>query len=283
MTKIDLHAHSSVSDGTESPAELVRQAQEAGLDVVAITDHDTTDGWDEALKTAADIGMTLVPGIELSTRHHGVSVHIVSYLPNPHDPDLLRELAEIQGSRSSRAERIVNNLSEDFPITWAELLASVPAGSTIGRPHIADFLIAKGVAENRGTIFDDILHPKHGYTVPYHAPLPPEGIALIRKAGGVPVLAHPAAARTRGTIPKEVLAELVDAGLFGLEIEHPENREELKPVLYDYANYFGLQVTGSSDWHGTGKENRLGDGLTKREVLEKILEEGTGYPIALTV
>ncbi|MGB3413152.1 MAG: PHP domain-containing protein, partial [Microbacteriaceae bacterium] len=228
--RIDLHSHSSVSDGTETPSELVRQAQDAGLDIVAITDHDTSDGWAEASQTAHELGMGLVPGLELSTQNNGRSIHIVSYLVDPLHAELQEELLKIRGERVLRAKTIVDNISQDYDFAWELVAEQAPPGTTVGRPHIADALVKAGFSEDRSAAFREILHPSRGYTIPTYAPEPWAGIELIRRAGGVPVLAHPGTS-TRTIIPKEALAKLVDAGLFGLEIEHPENLDERKVQL----------------------------------------------------
>lgn len=269
-----MHAHSSASDGTESPAQLVQQAQEADLDIVAITDHDTFAGWEEARAKADESGMGLIPGVEMSTQHEGKSIHIVSYLPDPHDVALNAELETIRKARKSRAKVIVENLSADFDISWYEVEKHTPEGAVVGRPHIADTLVTLGYAADRSRAFHEILHPKFGYTIPLYAPSPIHGIELIRAAGGVPVLAHPATNRHGHVIPERYLLELLDAGLFGLEIDHPENLPEGKRKLLTLAKKHNIPITGSSDWHGFGKENRFGDGLTERAVLEEILGQG---------
>lgn len=268
-----MHAHSSVSDGTEPPYELVRLAQQAGLDIVAITDHDTVAGWKEATEAAHELGMGLVPGLELSTKRLH-SVHIVSYLVDPEDIALNEELEHIRTGRVSRARTIVENIGTDYDFTWEQVAEFATPGSTVGRPHIADALVKAGYAHDRTQAFAEILHPSKGYTIPIYAPSPTQGIELIRRAGGVPVLAHPGTSRNFGIIPKEELAKLVDAGLFGLEINHPENLDHNRAGLLEYAKYFNLEITGSSDWHGTGKVNRLGEQTTEPQVLNRILEQG---------
>lgn len=272
--RIDLHAHSNASDGTESPSELVKQANDAGIDVVAITDHDTLAGWGEAITAANYRGTNLIPGLELSTAIQGRSVHIVSYLVDPEFEPLQQELETIRMARFNRAQVIIENLQSQYDIVWEQVLLHAPPGAVVGRPHIADTLVELGYASDRSAAFHEILHPDFGFTIPLYAPDPVRGISLIRDAGGVPVLAHPAANRFGRTIPQSDLARLVDAGLFGLEIEHPENFDIGKKRLYEMAQYFGLAVTGSSDWHGTGKTNRFGDGLTEQPVLDQILREG---------
>jgi predicted metal-dependent phosphoesterase TrpH len=273
---IDLHAHSSVSDGTEAPAELVRAALDAGIGTIALTDHDTTAGWAEAFEAAEGTGLTVVPGMELSTRHEWRSIHVLAYLIDPAEPDLREETLRIREARLTRAESIVARLAADFDISWADVVAQTSDGATVGRPHIADALVARGAAADRSAAFRDILHPKFGYYEPHYAPDPVTGVALVRAAGGVPVLAHPGTRGIDDVVSKERLAELVDAGLFGLELRHRENTPDAVARLADYADYFGLVVTGSSDYHGAGKPNRLGENTTEPEVLRRILDAGSG-------
>lgn len=272
----DLHTHSRVSDGTEAPAELIRAAVAAGLSTIALTDHDSTDGWDEASEAARSLGLRLLPGIELSTRTNGHSVHLLGYLVDRLDPELVAETERIRTSRQHRAEAIVERIDADYPLSWQDVLAQSQPGTTIGRPHIADALVARGYSANRGEAFAGILHPRSGYLEPHYAPDTLEGVRLIRAAGGVPVLAHPGTRGADRVVPRDRLAALVEAGLFGLEIDHPENREDAKAALRTLAREFGLATTGSSDYHGTGKVNRLGEHTTSPEVVEEIIRQARG-------
>lgn len=273
---IDLHTHSSVSDGTETPARLVRSALLAGLETIAITDHDSTAGWQEAASAASGTGLTVIPGLELSTRYSWKSVHLLAYLVDPLNADLVRETARIRAARLARAESMVARIAADYDLSWDDVVAQTTTGATVGRPHIADALVAKGHVPTRSAAFASILHPRTGYFEPHYAPDPLEGVRLVRAAGGVPVLAHPATRGRSAVIPEDRLAQLVDAGLFGLEIEHRENTADGKVRLHELAKRFGLAVTGSSDYHGAGKPNLLGENTTAPEVLVRILEEGTG-------
>ncbi len=271
----DLHAHSTVSDGTEAPADLVRSARKAGLDVVALTDHDSTAGWAEAAATARDTGINLIPGMELSTRRGWASVHLLGYLFDPDDAALRAETDRIRIDRTSRAERMVERIGHDYELVWDDVLAQTVPGTTIGRPHIADALVAKGHVRDRGEAFASILHWRTGYYQPHYAPDPLVGVQLVVAAGGLPVLAHPAVSEER-IIPEDEMAELVDAGLFGLEVHHRDNSPAGARVLLGYAKRFGLAITGSSDYHGDGKPNRLGENTTAPEVIERIVSEATG-------
>ena len=272
----DLHTHSTVSDGTESPTRVLEQAASAGLWAIALTDHDSTSGWREAAAAVPATGVMLIPGMELSTREGYMSVHMLAYLIDPLDEALVDETARIRESRLTRAEDIVRRLRRDYALDWDDVLAQTAEGTTIGRPHIADALVARGHAPDRSAAFASILHPRWGYAQPHYAPDPLEGVRLIRAAGGVPVLAHPGTRGAEQVVPPRRLRQLVDAGLFGLEVDHPENRADAKPRLRELATRFGIEITGSSDYHGTGKPNRLGECRTAPDVVTKILAEGRG-------
>lgn len=273
----DLHAHSAVSDGTETPAELVRAAATAGLGTVALTDHDSTAGWEEASDAARETGITLIPGMELSTHYGHRSVHLLAYLFDPADRALMDETARIRESRLSRAERIVDNLARDYPLNWDDVVAQTRNGATVGRPHIADALVHLGIVPNRSAAFAGILDPSRGYVMPHYAPDPLTAVALVRAAGGVPVLAHPATRGRSRVLTADYVEMLAKAGLFGLEIGHRENTEDGKQRLRELAERFGLAATGSSDYHGEGKPNRLGENTTASDVVDAIVAEATGW------
>ncbi|WP_166983332.1 PHP domain-containing protein [Paramicrobacterium fandaimingii] len=273
----DLHTHSAVSDGTQSPRALVAAAAAAGIGTLALTDHDSTAGWEEASDAALDVGIALIPGMELSTRHGHRSVHLLAYLVDPENRALVDETARIRESRLTRAESIVENLGADFAITWDDVRAQARPGSTLGRPHIADALVAKGIVADRTEAFTDMLHPARGYVFPHYAPDPVTAVALVRAAGGVPVLAHPATIGRSGMLSESAIRELVDAGLFGLEIDHRENTPEGKTLLHAYAQRYGLVATGSSDFHGAGKPNLLGENTTPSPVVQSIVAAADGW------
>ncbi|MFD1720217.1 PHP domain-containing protein [Amnibacterium endophyticum] len=272
----DLHTHSTVSDGTEAPADVVRQAAAAGLPGLALTDHDSTAGWADATAAAREAGIALLPGIELSTRLGWRSVHLLGYLVDPADAGLREETARIREARLSRARRIVDAIGRDYPLTWEDVLGQTGEGATVGRPHIADALVALGIEPDRSAAFAGILHPRRGYIEPHYAPTPAEGVRLVRAAGGVPVLAHPGATRAEWVIEEDEVAELVDAGLFALEAHHPENTPGGGVRALELAARFGLPVTGSSDYHGSGKPNRLGDRTTDPAVVDALVAQATG-------
>ncbi len=274
--RFDLHTHSTASDGTEPPGTVVAQAARAGLAGLALTDHDSTAGWADAIAAARASGIGLLPGVELSTRSGWRSVHMLGYLVDPADAGLVAETDRIRTSRVRRAHSIVDSISADYAITWEDVVAQTAPGATVGRPHIADALVALGIEPNRSAAFAGVLHPRRGYVEPHHAPTPADGVALIRAAGGVPVLAHPGATRADWVIPEEEVAQLVDAGLFGIEVDHPENTSGGGRVAARLAERFALPITGSSDYHGSGKPNRLGDRTTAPEVVDAIIAQATG-------
>jgi len=269
---IDLHAHSSVSDGTETPAELVAAAAAAGIGTVALTDHDSTAGWDEALATGRELGVTVIPGLELSTQLEYASVHVLGYLVDPLDADLVAATAEIRAERLGRAESMVGRIARDYDLSWADVLAQTTPGATVGRPHIADALVAKGIVPDRTAAFQTILNWRGGYYQPHKAPLPITGVELIVGAGGVPVIAHPGARGPSSLFDDARIRALVGAGLAGLELQHRDNAPERLPRWRAWAAEYGLVVTGSSDYHGTGKPNRLGEHTTAPEQLARIIE-----------
>lgn len=268
---IDLHTHSSRSDGTATPAELVAEAAARGLDVVALTDHDTADGWDEASTAAQVHGLTLVRGIELSTRYDGRSVHLLAYLPDPAYPPLAAEMSRVRDGRESRLPVMLERLRGiGIDITEADVRASAADGAVIGRPHVADVLVDKGVVGHRNEAFETLLGPRGPGFVPRYATPLFDAVALVLAAGGVPVVAHPWG-RNR-VVTADVLAALRDHGLVGIEVDHqdhsPAERAELRRLAHD----LDLVATGSSDFHGTGKrDHELGCNTTEPEALERLL------------
>jgi hypothetical protein len=272
--RIDLHTHSTASDGTERPAELVAAAVRAGLDVVALTDHDTTSGWDEAERAAVEHGIALVRGTEVSTRAHGVSVHLLSYLHDPTHPALARELEQTRHARDGRARAIVDLLGADHPIRWEDVLEHVQLGTVVGRPHIANALVRLGVVADRDEAFAALLRSDGKYHVPHYAPSTAAAVRAVRAAGGVPVLAHPGADGRGRIVPDAVFDELAAAGLAGIEVHHRDHTPEQRERLQAIADRLGLLVTGSSDYHGAGKTNSLGENTTTPAVLAVIEKEG---------
>ncbi len=281
MTRIDLHCHSTASDGTLSPAELVRAGAAAGLDVMAVTDHDTTGGWAAAAE-ARPPGLRLVRGAELSCRWYGaprpIALHLLAYLFDPAEPRLAADLARMRTDREQRAERIVRLLRADgVPISWPEV-HGYAAGGSVGRPHIAQALIRAGLVRTTDEAFASRWLGSR-YFVPKADLDVFEGVRAVREAGGVPVFAHPRATKRGRVVPDALIRDLATAGLFGLEADHedhsPAEREQIRQLAAD----LGLVVTGSSDFHGTHKTVRLGAFLTSAEAYEKIVAAASGVPV----
>jgi len=276
---VDLHTHSVASDGTQTPEDVVRSAVDAGLDVIALTDHDTTAGWDGAAAAALSTHLTLVRGIEISCQSGGISVHLLGYLHDPVSPSLLAELERSRASRRTRAQRIVQKLSADLPITFEEVMDGVEPGATLGRPHIADAMVTKGIVASRDEAFARYLYAGSPYFATHYAPDAIEAVRLVRQAGGVPVMAHPFAGRRGWLVDESVIEAMAQAGLAGLEVHHPDHDEEAVAHGIRLARGLGLFVTGSSDYHGTGKVNRLGQCTTDPAVLAQIEAQATGVAV----
>lgn len=278
--RIDLHAHSTASDGTDTPAELVRNAAAAGLDVVALTDHDTTRGHAEALAALPE-GLTLVTGAELSCRIDGISMHMLAYLFDPEDAALLAERELIRDDRVPRAQGMISRLRElGVPITW-EQVARIAGDGSVGRPHVASALVELGVVDSVSDAFTEQWLADGGRAyVPKHETDPFEAIRLVKGAGGVTVFAHPAAAKRGRTVPESVIAELAGAGLDGIEVDHMDHEPATRARLRGLASELGLLTTGSSDYHGSRKTCVLGEFTTDPEVYGEITRRATGaFPV----
>ena len=273
---IDLHTHSTASDGTQPPEAVVAEAARAALEVVALTDHDTYAGWPAAVDATRRVGVALVRGVEVSCAHKGISVHLLGYLVDPDHEPLRFELDRARDSRVSRAERMVKRMAADgIPITMEAVRAQAGADTTLGRPHLADALVAVGHVATRDEAFHEILHPGSPYYVSHYAPDPVKAVKLVRAAGGVPVMAHPFAAARGWTVGDDVIAAMARAGLAGLEVDHRDHTEDQREHGRTLAAELGLFTTGSSDYHGTGKQNRLGEHTTTPEVFAEIERQAT--------
>jgi predicted metal-dependent phosphoesterase TrpH len=252
--RIDLHTHSRVSDGTDDPATLVHAAVQAGLDVLGLTDHDTTAGWAQARTAAEPLPVRLVLGIEVSTRWRDRDVHLLALWPDEHDPELQAMLAEIRRSRDARLPQVLARLAASgVPVTSAEVQRAANGSPSIGRPHIADAMVAAGHVGDRAEAFDRWLGEGRPGHVSKHAPELPLAVEVVRRAGGVPVLAHPWSRSSRDVLGEAALAGLAEKGLVGLEVDHVDHDEATRRTLRGIARSVGLVVTGSSDYHGTGK------------------------------
>jgi len=272
---IDLHTHSNASDGTDAPAGVLAAAARAGLGVVALTDHDTTAGWAEAARAVATTGVAVVLGTEVSARARGVSVHLLSYLHDPAEPALVAELERIRTARLDRARVMVERLGEDYDLTWEDVVAQTTPETTVGRPHIADALVARGLAADRTAAFASMLVPRSRYYVPHYAPEALDAVVAVRAAGGVPFFAHPGADGRGRVVPDATIEAMAAAGLAGLEVHHRDHSAEQVARLTVLAARLGLLITGSSDYHGDGKPNRIGENVTDPAVLAAIEEQGT--------
>ena len=278
--RIDLHCHSTASDGTDTPAELVRHAAAAGLDVIALTDHDTTRGHAEAV-AALPAGLTLVPGAELSCRIDGISMHMLAYLFDPEEPALLAERELVRDDRVPRAKSMVAKLNAlGVPVTW-EQVERIAAGGSVGRPHVASALVELGVVKTVSDAFTEEWLADGGRAyAPKHETDPFEATRLVKAAGGVCVFAHPAAAKRGRTVPESAIAEMAAAGLDGIEVDHMDHDAAAKDRLRGLAKELGLLVTGSSDYHGSRKTVALGDYTTDPEVYGEITRRATGaFPV----
>lgn len=265
--RIDLHTHSLVSDGTETPTEVIRASQAAGLDVVALTDHDSMAGLEEAAETAAAIGINFVPGIEVSCTHHGISIHLLAYWPDPSHPDIVAMLAKTRAARIDRAKEMVALIGADYPLTWEAILEHAGDAETLGRPHIADALVATGAFTTRDDAFAKVLAGNSAYYVPHYAPPVLDAIRTFRATGAVPVFAHPGADARGRVVATDVIKAMARAGLVGLEVEHRDHSEVQRGRLTRIAERLDLVHTGASDYHGTGKLNQLGENVTSPAAL----------------
>ncbi len=255
--RIDLHTHSSVSDGTDTPTQLVRKAAAEGVDVLGLTDHDTFDGLREARLAAEPLGVVVLPGLEMSCQLEGASVHLLGYGCDPHFEPLLDELARVRVGRTGRLPEMLAKLTElGMPLTETEIAEQVGSSPSLGRPHVADAMVAKGYVRDRQEAFDRFLYDGGpAYANRYSCPLR-RGIELIRRAGGVPVIAHPWGRGRARELTPAVLSELtMENRLEGVEVDHPDHDAETRARLRELASRLGLLTLGSSDHHGLGKVN----------------------------
>ncbi len=279
-TRIDLHVHSTASDGTLAPAEVVVAAAEAGLDVVALTDHDTLAGWEEAFD-ACPAGLTVVPGLELSCVYSAsgqrpISVHLLGYLVDPHHQGLATELARLQDERRRRGERIVEKLVlAGFPISWKRVQEFADGGS-VGRPHVGRALVEAGVVPSVDEAFVNLLAAAGPYYLPKADLDAVAGVRLITSASGVSIFAHPAAGRRGRVVDEAAIAGLSEAGLTGIEVDHPDHLPTERESLRVLAGDLGLVSTGSSDFHGSNKVNRLGECTTSAAALRALVAGAWG-------
>ena len=268
---IDLHTHTTASDGTDSPAALVNKALSTGINTLAITDHDSTSGWNEAV-AALRPSLSLVLGAEISTLTlDGISVHMLGLLFDGEDKNMQNMLAESRDTRIPRMRKMIELLAADgINISIEDVMAATPVGATLGRPHLADALVRNKVVASRDEAFLELLHNASKYYVTHAAPTPEEAIRQINLAGGVAVIAHPFASRRGEVISAATFTDLVSSGLHGIEVNHRDHSQAEREQLSEIADQLGLVKTGSSDYHGNGKLNELGENLTDPEQWDRL-------------
>ena len=269
--KIDLHTHSTYSDGTDKPSELINKALAAGITIIGLTDHDSVGGWQEATK-ALRSGISLVPGAEISCQTtDGISVHILGLLFDANNTELMNTLEKTRENRHGRMEKIIARINEaGIDITMNDVLEQLSDGATLGRPHLADALVKKGVVTSRDEAFTQMLHNNSKYYVSHYSPTPEAALALIKAAGGVSVIAHPMASHRGRTISLETFGSLIDSGLDGIEVDHRDHSPDEKKQLISLASESNLVMTGASDYHGNGKLNSLGEYTTNPDEWERL-------------
>ena len=273
---IDLHTHSNFSDGTDSPSDLINKALAAGVTTIALTDHDSVAGINDA-HMALRPGLSLVPGAEISCQtDDGISVHMLGLLFDLNNLDLTATMEKTRENRHGRMQRIIERINEaGIDISMQDVLAELSDGATLGRPHLADALIKKGVVKNRDEAFSEMLHNKSKFYVAHYSPKPVEAIKLIKAAGGVAIIAHPMASHRGRTISIETFGDLIEAGLDGIEVDHRDHSPVEKSALINLARENNLIMTGASDYHGNGKLNQLAEYSTSPDQWEALRSRAT--------
>ncbi len=268
---IDLHTHSTCSDGTDNPRALINKALAQGISVIALTDHDSVSGWAEAT-AALRADIELVPGAEISClTEAGTSVHMLGLLFDGTNVEMLSMLEQTRDDRVPRMVKMIELLNDaGIHVTMQDVEDVMLHGATMGRPHLADALVKRGVISSRDDGFKELLNNESKFYVAHIAPTPEVAIAKIRGAGGVAVIAHPFASHRGEILKPEAFSSLVEAGLNGIEVDHRDQNIQERAILREIAQELGLIMTGSSDYHGTGKLNRLGEWTTNPEQWEKL-------------
>jgi len=284
--RIDLHTHSTASDGTDAPEDVVAAATAAGLEVLGLTDHDTTAGWDAAA-AALPAGMQLVRGAEFSCvspcgrpGERDVSVHLLGYLFDPGHSVIVQEQARLRADRVQRLHGMVERMAADgFPVDVEAVFAFLPDGASAGRPHLARALVAAGVVESVDEAFATLLHNDSPYYLSTSDTPVRAAVDMVRAAGGVAVFAHPLARQRGRVVEPSVIVELAAAGLGGVEVDHPDHTPEDRDLLRRLAADLDLVVTGSSDYHGTNKTTPIGAETTDPAALDDLVARATGVPV----
>ena len=257
---IDLHTHTNKSDGTDSPRELVNKAIAQGLTILGLTDHDTTSGWQEAAQTLrANLGLALGSEISCLTTD-GISVHMLGLLFDGNHKGMQEMLEETRDGRMPRMRKMIEKMQmAGIDISIEDVENARPEGATLGRPHLADALVIKGIINSREEAFNGMLNNDSEFYVSHAAPTPAETIAMIRSAGGVAVIAHPFASLRGKTLTAQDFEGLVAAGLNGIEVDHRDQNPDERNVLRTIAKELDIVITGASDYHGNGKLNALAE------------------------
>jgi predicted metal-dependent phosphoesterase TrpH len=283
--RIDLHTHSTASDGTDSPAQLVAAAHAAGVDVLAITDHDTTGGWADAAE-ALPSGMGLVRGAEFSCvsptgrDERPVAIHLLGYLFDPTHEAIVAEQSRLRDERVTRLERITQRMAEDgYPVDVESVFSLVPDGTSAGRPHLARALVAAGVVDSVNEAFAKLLHNSSRYYVPKTDTPVERAIEMLLAAGGIAVFAHPLARRRGRVVEPSVIADLAAVGLGGVEVDHPDHAPADRELLRHLAKEHDLVVTGSSDYHGTNKTTPIAAETTDPDALQALVAAASGVEV----
>lgn len=266
MSGIDLHTHSDESDGTFAPSEVVRRAAELGLDVVALTDHDTTAGLEEAGEAAREVGVELVPGVEFSAEYQGTSIHVLCYWMDVSNQELQTELKRLRDDRFRRGEMMIEKLQAlGFDISF-ERVRRIAGGGNIVRPHVAQAMVEAGIVADEAEAFDRFIADGGPAHVPKHALDPLDSVDLIVRADGVCVLAHPGMWGDQTSVPEDLIAAMAGRGMVGLEVDHTDHTPEQRSTYRAMAERLGLVATGGSDCHGTRYDPiRLGSSLCDPE------------------
>lgn len=268
---IDLHTHTTVSDGTDTPAQLVNKALAQGLHTLAITDHDAIAGWQSAIQTLRG-DLQLVLGAEISClTSEGISVHMLGLLFDGENQAMQEMLENTRDERLPRMRKMIELMQADgIDIALSDVEAAMPIGATMGRPHLADALVAKKIIKSRDEAFQELLNNESKYYVAHLAPTPVDAIKVIRSAGGVAVIAHPFASLRGQILKSSDFADLKAAGLNGIEVNHRDQSNEERESLLSISSDLDLVMTGSSDYHGTGKLNSLGENVTDPAEWERL-------------
>ena len=268
---IDLHTHTTVSDGTDTPAQLVNKALAQGIGTLAITDHDAIAGWQSAIQTLRG-ELKLVLGAEISClTTDGVSVHMLGLLFDGTNEAILEMLENTRDERLPRMRKMIELMQADgIDVSLGDVEAAMPKGATMGRPHLADAMVAKKIIKTRDEAFQGLLNNESKYYVAHLAPTPVEAIKIIRAAGGVAVIAHPFASMRGVILQSSDFIDLAAAGLNGIEVNHRDQSNEERQSLVSIARELDLVITGSSDYHGAGKLNALGENVTDPAEWERL-------------